>query len=123
MEHRAARLGYGLFLTASCFVLGAATGGVLSRFTRQPGMGWDQIGHALGGMMLGALGGVVLAIVLARRLRIPVLRTLAIVSTLLAGSMVAFVAVRLRQEQARGAAEASRPRPVAPKAATVPAVP
>jgi predicted lipid-binding transport protein (Tim44 family) len=123
MEERTARVGLGMVLTAGSLVLGAAAGGIVSRFTRQPGMGWDQIGHVLGGMMIGALAGMVVAIVLARRLRIPVLRALTIVIALVAGSMVTLVAIRMRQEEARGAADASQPRPTTPKAVTEPGVP
>lgn len=124
MADRGQRAGLGLFLAASLAVLGGAVGGVLSRFTNQPGdMGWDQIANALGGMMLGVLAGTVIAVVLARRLRLPSLRVLTIATTLLAGSMVAFVAVRFRQEQAQANAEAGRDRPLAPKTEPVPPVP
>jgi hydrogenase small subunit len=65
----------------------------------------------------------VMAGVLARRHQFPMLRTLTVTPPLLAGTMVTYVTIRIRQEQARGAAEASRPRPTTPKAETVPAVP
>lgn len=115
------RLWLGVVLSPSLFVLGAVVGGVLSRFTRQGGMGWDHLAQALGGMMIGGLAGAIVAIVLARRLGIAALRALTIATTLLAGGLVALSVARYQREMAMAAAEAGAPRPMAPT--TVPVVP
>jgi hypothetical protein len=72
-------------------------------------MGFDQLASAMGGMMLGAAGGVVLAVVLARYLSLPVLRRVAAVAGLLAIILVGVGVVKMQRAKARAAADAAPP--------------
>lgn len=88
------RLGHGFILgVALPVVLGAA--GLAVAGNTAGGIGWDQLGSALGGLIIGGVSGFVLAVVIARRAALPLLRTVAIIAGVSAAALVGFVAWRL----------------------------
>ena len=88
------RLGHGFVLGVSLPVLLGAAGLAVAGNTAG-GIGWDQLASALGGLLIGGLSGFVLAVVIARRAELPLLRTVAIIAGAGATALVGFVAWRL----------------------------
>lgn len=88
------RLGYGFILGVSLpLVLGAA--GLAIAGNTAGGIGWDQLGSALGGLFVGSVSGFVLAVVIARRTSLTRLRAISVIASVSAVLLVSFVAWRL----------------------------
>jgi hypothetical protein len=62
-------------------------------------MGWDQLANAMGGFLGGAVLGVALAVILVKRLSLPVLRRTAIVSGVVTAALVGYVLWRVNARQ------------------------
>jgi peptidoglycan/LPS O-acetylase OafA/YrhL len=60
------RIAAATLTTVSMTFFGLMVGGTASRYLNQSAMGFDQIAAALGGVMLGAVAGLIVAIVLVR---------------------------------------------------------
>ena len=83
-------------------ILGAVAGALIAPRLGQSGMGWDDIGNVLGGLFFGALAGLVIAILAARRLSDRALRGSAIVAGTIAVALIATGVIRY--QTAMGAA-------------------
>jgi hypothetical protein len=97
-SERTARIVAGLLLVPCFLFLGLAAGVTIATLN-STGMGWDRLADAVGGMMVGAVAGLILALLVARHLPVAKLRTAAIASiaaTLLVWSVLA---VRARNRQ------------------------
>lgn len=90
-----ARFIMGLALSFASFVIGAATGAVITRMTSS-GMGWDQLGDVLGGIAIGAVVGVLGAVLFARGARPALLRGVTITALAVAGVILIFLSMRAR---------------------------
>ena len=99
-------------LTLVGIVAGLAVGSLVAS-----GDGWDQLADTLGGMMLGALGGLVMAIVLVARLAVEPLRRIAWIALVLAVLGIGLLTVRHiqnRPEPSNDAPPSPTTKPVAP---------
>lgn len=114
METRTTRWALGVILGVSLTLLGMAVGALIAGQVSRGGMGWDGIADALGGMLLGAPAGLLLAILLARRLRVPTLRLVTAVTGVLAASLLLIGVLRVRSDMDRAAREAAPTRPLTP---------
>jgi uncharacterized membrane protein len=102
-------------------VLGAVAGAIIAPRLGSSGMGWDDLADVLGGLFIGAVAGVVAAILLARRLRDRALGRVAAVTGLIALTLIATGVVRYRaamgaarQQAAEEAERLSRGKVTAP---------
>jgi len=111
---------FGVLLALSFVILGATVGGVLAGQLQRGGMGWDEIASALLGMMLGASAGVLLAIALARRLALRALTRVTAIASVLSVVLLVIGVMRVRDDLARAARDASTPGPRRPSATTPP---
>ena len=105
-----------LVLVPCVTVVGIVVGGAVGRLVAT-GDGWDQLADALGGAMLGALGGLALAVLLVARLGVATLRRTAWVALALALLGGAFLTVRyftLRPDTPPDGPPGPTTRPVAP---------
>lgn len=109
---RRARGWYGVGLAFSLLLPGAAVGGWIAASRTTSTMGWDQLANFLGGAVLGAGGGVVIAAVLAIRLSIPALRVVLLVTALLSGTGIAFLTWRAHVAISQAKADTVSPRTV-----------
>jgi len=120
MEARTTRWALGVILGLSLALLGMAVGGTIAGQLGRGGMGWDEIAHAVGGMLVGAPAGLLLAMLLARRAGRRTLQLVTAVAGLLATTLLLFGVLRVRREMDRAAREAAPTRPLAPPATAPP---
>ncbi len=70
------RIVYGIVLSLSLGVLAACAGAIIAGRTGSD-MGWDALADALGGFFIGGIGGLFAGWILARKLQVAALRSLA----------------------------------------------
>ena len=110
------RLVAGVAFTLATIIVGATAGGIVARLTETSGMGWDQIARALGGVAIGALPGVVVAVWGIRRLSAATFGKVVTVAVVLAVALMAAGGIRVRQRMAAPAEASTTPMPTAPTA-------
>jgi hypothetical protein len=87
-------------------ILGAVAGALIAPRLGETGMGWDDIGDTLGGLFFGAIAGLVLAVLAARRLSERALRGSAIVAGTIALALVVTGVIRYQAAVGAGQKEA-----------------
>lgn len=93
-------------------ILGAAAGGIVAPRIGSSGMGWDQIADALGGVMVGGVFGLAIALLVIRRISEPGLARAARLVGLVVIGLLVVMTLRIRtiQRAAREAAAAEAAR-------------
>jgi hypothetical protein len=89
MDFNARRVLLAIPLAIGLGVIGAACGGVVASLDMS-GMGWDQMGRTLGGVMIGFATGVVLSIPLARKLPLRGLRVISLVAFVIGAFLLGY---------------------------------
>lgn len=126
-NERTARMLAGILIVPSFLFLGIAAG-VWIATLNPTGMGWDQLADALGGLMLGGLAGLILAVIVITKLPRERLLGFTILTLIATVGLSSTLAIRARNRAAaRAAADLPTavtpdPKPAAP-AATTPAPP
>jgi ABC-type uncharacterized transport system permease subunit len=107
-------------------ILGAVAGALIAPRLGQSGMGWDDIGDALGGLLFGAIAGLLMAVLAARRLSDRALRGSAIVTGTIALALIATGVIRYQnamstaRKQAQEESDRLARRPVSAPAQPAP---
>jgi hypothetical protein len=85
-----------LLLVVTLPLLTAWAGLLIAKVTNTSDMGWDQLGSAFGGLVLGGAAGLIGSVVLARWLAVRQLRIIAALTTLGVAILITFVVIRVR---------------------------